>query len=86
VWEPLAPPDTDSTGLDTAADALVELLSALARRQHRSHTVARLTTVIDSHLLPNDLQHMALYYRAKAHRDLGDSPASRTGMQAVADG
>ncbi|MFC9685731.1 hypothetical protein [Streptomyces sp. NPDC056948] len=29
---------------------------------------------------------MALYYRAKAHRDLGDSPASRAGMQAVADG
>jgi hypothetical protein len=88
VWEPLAPPDTDNTGLNTAADALVELLSALARRQHqhRSHTVARLTTVIDSHLLPDDLQHMALYYRAKAHRDLGDSPASRAGMQAVADG
>ncbi|MEU9654247.1 tetratricopeptide repeat protein [Streptomyces sp. NPDC048110] len=88
VWEPLAPPDTDSTGLDTAADALIELLSALARRQHqhRSHTVARLTTVIDSHLLPDDLQHMALYYRAKAHRDLGNSPASRAGMQAVADG
>ncbi|MFC9131878.1 ATP/GTP-binding protein [Streptomyces sp. NPDC057099] len=88
VWEPLAPPDTDSTGLDTAADALVELLSALARRQHqhRSHTVARLTTVIDSDLLPDDLQHLALYYRAKAHRDLGDSPASRAGMQAVADG
>ncbi|MGW1544422.1 hypothetical protein ACWCPM_30045 [Streptomyces sp. NPDC002309] len=88
VWEPFAPPDADSTGLDTAADALVELLSALARRQHqhRSHTVARLTTVIDSHLLPDDLQHMALYYRAKTHRDLGDSPASRAGMQAVADG
>ncbi|MDQ1013530.1 tetratricopeptide repeat protein [Streptomyces afghaniensis] len=88
VWEPLAPPDTDTTALDTAADALVELLSALARRQHqhRSHTVARLTTVIDSRLLPDDLQHMALYYRAKAHRDLGDSPASRAGMQAVADG
>lgn len=84
----LARPDTDSTGLDTAADALVELLSALARRQHqhRSHTVARLTTVIDGRLLPDDLQHMALYYRAKAHRDLGDSPASRAGMQAVADG
>ncbi|WP_052715416.1 tetratricopeptide repeat protein [Streptomyces avermitilis] len=84
---PLAPPDTDSTGLDTAADALVELLSALARRQHqhRSRTVARLTTVINSRLLPDDLQHMALYYRAKAHRDLGDSPASRAGMQAVAD-
>jgi hypothetical protein len=88
VWEPLAPPDTNTTGLDTSADALVELLSALARRQHqhRSHTVARLTTVIDSRLLPDDLQHMALYYRAKAHRDLGDSPASRAGMQAVADG
>ncbi|WP_432198229.1 tetratricopeptide repeat protein [Streptomyces sp. bgisy027] len=88
VWEPLAPPDTGSAGLDTAADALVELLSALARRQHqhRSRTVARLTTVIDSHLLPDDLHHMALYYRAKAHRDLGDSPASRAGMQAVADG
>ncbi|MFB6772805.1 ATP/GTP-binding protein [Streptomyces sp. NPDC056337] len=88
VWEPLAPPDTDSTGLDTAADALIELLSALARRQHqhRSHTVARLTMVIDSHLLPDDLQHMALYYRAKAHRDLGNSPASRAGMQSVADG
>ncbi|MEV6183450.1 MULTISPECIES: ATP/GTP-binding protein [Streptomyces] len=90
VWEPLAPPDTDTdtTGLDTAADALVELLSALGRRQHqhRSHTVARLTTVITSRLLPDDLQHMALYYRAKAHRDLGDSPASRAGMQAVADG
>lgn len=88
MWEPLAPPDTDTTGLETAADALVELLSALARRQHqhRSHTVARLTTVIDSRLLPDDLQHMALYYRAKAHRDLGDSPASRAGMQAVADG
>ncbi|MGA5363921.1 ATP/GTP-binding protein [Streptomyces purpurascens] len=90
VWEPLAPPDTETstTGLDTAADALVELLSALTRRQHqhRSHTVARLTTVIDSRLLPDDLQHMAMYYRSKAHRDLGDSPASRAGMQAVADG
>ncbi|MDX3523743.1 tetratricopeptide repeat protein [Streptomyces scabiei] len=88
VWEPLAPPDTDSDSLDTAADALVELLSTLARRQHehRSRTVARLTTVIDSRLLPDDLEHMALYYRAKAHRDLGDSAASQTGMQTVADG
>ncbi|GHH57516.1 tetratricopeptide repeat protein [Streptomyces candidus] len=91
VWEPLAPPAPHRPGparLETAADALVELLSTLARRQHqhRSHTVARLTAVIDSQLLPDDLHHMALYYRAKAHRDLGDSPASRTGMQAVADG
>jgi hypothetical protein len=48
--------------METAADALVELLSALARRQHqhRSPTIARLTSVIDSHLLPDDLQHMAL--------------------------
>ena len=46
VWEPLAPPDTDVTGLNTAANALVELLSALARRQHQhcSHTVARLSS------------------------------------------
>ncbi|MFJ4569055.1 ATP/GTP-binding protein [Streptomyces caelestis] len=89
VWEPLAPPDTDAgAGLGTPADALVELLSALARRQHehRSRTAARLTTVIDSRLLPDDLQHMALYYRAKAYRDLGDSAASQAGMQAVADG
>ncbi|MDX3129606.1 ATP/GTP-binding protein [Streptomyces europaeiscabiei] len=89
IWEPLAPPDTGSaTGLGTAADALVELLSTLARRQHehRSRTTSRLTAVIDSHLLPDDLQHMALYYRAKAHRDLGDSAASQAGMQTVADG
>ncbi|MDX3589100.1 ATP/GTP-binding protein [Streptomyces europaeiscabiei] len=88
VWEPLAPPDTDGAGLETAADALVELLSTLARRQHehRSRTVSRLTTVVDSGLLPDDLQHMALYYRAKAHRDLGDTAASQVGMQAVADG
>ena len=87
VWEPLAPPDTDGTGLDTAADALVELLSALARRQHehRSRTAARLTTVIDSHRLPDDLQHMALYYRAKAHRDIGHHDDSRRGYQQVVD-
>ncbi|MEU9291989.1 hypothetical protein AB0D57_47300 [Streptomyces sp. NPDC048275] len=89
VWEPLAPPDTETeAGLGTAADALVELLSALARRQHehRSRTAARLTTVIDSHLLPDDLQHMALYYRAKAHRDIGHSADSRRGYQQVVDG
>lgn len=89
MWEPLAPPDTETdAGLGTAADALVELLSTLARRQHqhRSHTVGRLTTVIDSHLLPEDLQHMALYYRAKAHRDIGHSADSRHGYQQVVDG
>lgn len=88
MWEPLAPPDTDTaSGLTTAADALVELLSALARRQHehRSRTVSRLTTVIDSRLLPDDLQDMALYYRAKASRDIGRSQDSRRGYQQVAD-
>lgn len=38
VWEPLAPPvhsDADN-GMTTAADALVELLTALARRQHET--------------------------------------------------
>ncbi|WP_432197110.1 ATP/GTP-binding protein [Streptomyces sp. bgisy027] len=89
VWEPLAPPDTDTaTGLDTAADALVELLSTLARRQHehRSRTAIRLTTVIDCGLLPADLHEMAVYYRAKAHRDIGRGQDSRRGYQQVADG
>ncbi|MER6123017.1 ATP/GTP-binding protein [Streptomyces sp. NPDC001795] len=89
VWEPLAPPDTgDPTGLDTAADALVELLSALTRRQHehRARTVERLTTVLDTRLLPTELEEMALYYRAKAHRDTGHSQESRRGYQQVADG
>ncbi|CCK32968.1 putative ATP/GTP-binding protein (plasmid) [Streptomyces davaonensis JCM 4913] len=88
VWEPLAPPDTDTApGLITAADALVELLSALARRQHehRAHTVTRLTTVIDSGLLPAELHGMALYYRAKAYRDIGRGQESRCGYQQVAD-
>ncbi|MEU5971946.1 ATP/GTP-binding protein [Streptomyces globisporus] len=90
VWEPLAPPARpDRTGgLQTPADALVELLAALARRQHehRSVTASRLTAVTSSHLLPADLHEMGVYYLAKAHRDLGDSAASRRGMQLVADG
>ncbi|MGW1598783.1 ATP/GTP-binding protein [Streptomyces sp. NPDC002343] len=91
VWEPLAPPTRPGAargGLETPADALVELLAALARRQHehRSTTAARLTTVTSSRLLPADLHEMGLYYLAKAHRDLGDSTASRHGMQTVAAG
>ncbi|MEU8949693.1 ATP/GTP-binding protein [Streptomyces sp. NPDC048489] len=87
VWEPLAPPDTDSAGMDTAADALVELLSTLARRQHehRARTVGRLTAVLDTDLLPNDLQEMALYYRAKSLRDTGRATESRRDYQQVAD-
>lgn len=90
VWEPLAPPaPARHTGtLQTAADSLVETLAALARRQHehRERTAARLTAIIDTGLLPPDLHQMALYYRAKAHRDLGQHETSRRGMQQVADG
>ncbi|MFC4506078.1 MULTISPECIES: ATP/GTP-binding protein [Streptomyces] len=91
VWEPLAPPAQDheaDAALNTPAEALVETLSALARRQreHRAHTVTRLTTIIDCNLLPAELHEMALYYRAKAYRDIGHSQDSRRGYQQVADG
>lgn len=91
VWEPLAPPapaGASTTSPVTAADALVELLSALARRQHehRERTVDRLAAVAAGGLLPPDLCEMAVYYRAKAERDLGRSHDSRQGMQVVADG
>ncbi|MGW7448139.1 ATP/GTP-binding protein [Kitasatospora sp. NPDC054795] len=100
IWEPLAPPAPAPAGqpavggpggvavLDTPADALVETLSTLGARQreHRTRTADRLTRVIDSRLLPEDLTDMALYYRAKAHRDLGRGAASRQGMQQVAAG
>ncbi|MDV9171987.1 ATP/GTP-binding protein [Streptomyces sp. W16] len=91
VWEPLAPPtepEPPATTLQTPADALVETLSALARRQyeHREHSVTRLTAVTDTGLLPADLHEMALYYRAKAERDLGRSTASHQIMQPIADG
>ncbi|MFF3316227.1 hypothetical protein ACFYV5_12045 [Streptomyces sp. NPDC003035] len=71
VWEPLPLPDVD--GPATAADALTDLLAALARRQHehRSRTVERLTDLLDTGQLPAELAEMALYFRAKAHRDLG---------------
>ncbi|MFF8604262.1 hypothetical protein ACF065_35265 [Streptomyces sp. NPDC015232] len=47
---------------DAPTGDLAELFGTLARRQHqhRSHTVARLATVIESHPLPADLHHMAL--------------------------
>ncbi|MFM9812835.1 ATP/GTP-binding protein [Streptomyces scabiei] len=90
VWEPLAPPahGHDSAVLSTPADALVETLSALARRQreHRARTVERLTAVIDSALLPAELQEMPVYYRAKALRDIGRIEDSRRDYQQVADG
>ncbi|MEU2366370.1 hypothetical protein ABZ616_37465 [Streptomyces noursei] len=91
VWEPLAPPardDAPDAEVGTPAQALVELLSALARRQHehRQRTADRLTTVPQTRLLPDDLTDMATYYLTKAHRDLGQAGASRRGMQHVADG
>ncbi|MGW2082454.1 ATP/GTP-binding protein [Streptomyces sp. NPDC001939] len=90
-WEPLAPTanqEREQAVLETAADALAETLSALARRQHehRERTAARLQSVLDADLLPASLQEMPRYYLAKAHRDLGDSTASRRGMQRVAEG
>ncbi|MGW3521375.1 ATP/GTP-binding protein [Streptomyces hydrogenans] len=95
VWEPVAPPapagpgaPTAGAGLETAAGALAELLSTLARRQHehRAVTADRLTALAAAGLLPGDLQEMAVYYLAKAQRDLGRSADSRRGMQYVADG
>lgn len=89
VWEPLAPPARPGpdTGITTAADALVELLAALARRQHehRDATARRLEAVTATGLLPADLHEMAVYYLAKAWRDLGRTAESRRGMQYVAD-
>ncbi|MEV6840874.1 ATP/GTP-binding protein [Streptomyces sp. NPDC051133] len=87
VWEPLPLPDSGDTQSATAADALAELLSTLARRQHehRSTTVARLTGVLDTSQLPGELADMAIYYRAKAQRDLGHNNASRDGMRHVAN-
>jgi predicted negative regulator of RcsB-dependent stress response len=87
IWEPLTPPAGAGPAPDTAADALAELLTAIARRQHehRQHTVERLTAVLDTGLLPDELSEMGLYYRAKAHKDLSQNQAARAGMQQVAD-
>ncbi|MFD8288018.1 ATP/GTP-binding protein [Streptomyces lavendulae] len=89
VWEPLplAVRDGREDEFTTASDALAELLSALARRQHehRSVTASRLTRVLDSGLLPAELTEMVLYYRAKAHRDLGQNDESSSGMRQVVE-
>ncbi|AZM54549.1 ATP/GTP-binding protein [Streptomyces sp. WAC 01529] len=90
VWEPLDVADSPEAAgaAATAADALVDLLSAIARRQHenRARTVERLVAVANTGLLPAELSEMAVYYRAKAQRDLGDTEGSRQGMQLVAAG
>lgn len=91
VWEPLALPTVSGTGShpgpNTPADALTELLSAIARRQqeHRERTVERLTAVLDTGLLTGELADLALYYRAKAHKDLGRNDAALDGYRQVDD-
>ncbi|MGW0771780.1 ATP/GTP-binding protein [Streptomyces sp. NPDC002676] len=89
IWEPIAPPaarDAQLGGRSTAANALVETLSAIARRQHehRERTVSRLSAVLAAGLLPEELVELATYYLAKAQRDLGLTDDSRRGMQRVA--
>ncbi|WUJ40967.1 ATP/GTP-binding protein [Streptomyces sp. NBC_00386] len=89
VWEPVAPPSSaPATPPTTAAEALAETLSTLARRQHehRQRTAERLTAVIRSDLLTPELRDLAVYYLAKAHRDLGLSDLSRQGMSEVVAG
>ncbi|GAA2522858.1 ATP/GTP-binding protein [Streptomyces longisporus] len=90
VWEPIAPPTqppAQQLGPDTPADALAELLAAIARRQHehRGRTAERLTAVLDTGLLSDELTELALYYRAKAHKDLGRTDAALEGYRQVAD-
>ncbi|MFE5912770.1 hypothetical protein ACFQ6B_27320 [Streptomyces wedmorensis] len=98
VWEPItlsAPITTDpegperseGVGATTPSDVVVDMLSTLARRQreHRGHTVDKLTRLIDPGLLGDDLTVMAVYYRAKAWRDIGHPDASRRDYQHVAD-
>ncbi|MBV6703137.1 hypothetical protein KV557_39620 [Kitasatospora aureofaciens] len=89
VWEPIAPPTPaqgDGPAADTPADALAELLTAISRRQHehRAHTARRLTAALDSNLLTDELTQLAVYYRAKADKDLGRTAASLEGMRHVA--
>lgn len=93
VWEPLAPPTHTPPGTepqpgpDTPADALVELLATIARRQHehRERTAERLTAVLTTGLLSGEIAELALYYRAKAHKDLGRTDAALDGYRQVAD-
>ena len=87
VWEPVAPPHGAlAETLRTAAEALAETLSALARRQHehRERTAERLTAVINTSLLPARLHDLAVYYLAKVQRDLGLTELSRQNMRQVA--
>ncbi|MGW8364414.1 ATP/GTP-binding protein [Streptomyces wedmorensis] len=85
--DPEGPERSEGVGAATPADVVVDMLSTLARRQreHRGHTVDKLTRLIDPGLLGDDLTVMAVYYRAKAWRDIGHPDASRRDYQHVAD-
>ncbi|MER6680114.1 hypothetical protein [Streptomyces olivaceoviridis] len=92
VWELVAPPTPLPTpdsakqpGSDTPADALAELLDAIARRQHqhRERTAERLTNVPAAGLLSGRLSNLALYYRA--HKGLGRTADALDSMGQVAD-
>ncbi len=87
AWEPLHSPVSATREPGSPDGALTRLLAAIIRRQHehRQHTADRLTAVLDTGLLPAPLIEMALYYRAKAHKDLGLNDASRADMQQVAN-
>ncbi|MFC1405764.1 MULTISPECIES: tetratricopeptide repeat protein [Streptacidiphilus] len=89
VWEPIAPPTpAPGTGpaADTPADALAEVLTAISRRQHehRDLTTRRLSDVLAAGLLSDELVQLALYYRAKADKDLGRTAQAMDGMRQVA--
>ncbi len=74
-WEPLTPPTTSTTnpGLDTAADALAAMLTAIARRQHEHSQRAadRLTAVPGQRPAARRADRDGLVLpSAKAHKDL----------------
>jgi tetratricopeptide (TPR) repeat protein len=68
-------------------ESSAEAFAAIARRQHkhRARTAERLTAILDAGLLPGELTELALYYRAKAHEDLGRTDAALDGYHQVAD-
>lgn len=95
VWEPL---DIETPGNDqqlpagdatvgTPAAAWVEVLNAVASRQqqHRQLTIERLSQVLDSSLLPAELEELPRYFLAEAQRDVGNVQSSMEGMRWVAD-
>ncbi|MER5395392.1 ATP/GTP-binding protein [Streptomyces sp. NPDC002599] len=90
VWEPLsfgntATTESGSAQLASPAEALLETLNAVARRQreHREQTVRRLTAVLNTRLLPDEAWELAQYYLAKAERDIGRADESRAGMRRI---